>query len=107
MDANYTATYSAFCRQYGYHSTGAVGLHNWNEEAIEGMVQDLSGPWQGLCSVLVRRNERTVLLIEDLMDWAIQYLGKPCTSYSVKKRPVLDGFLTVLKILSYKKSIRI
>jgi hypothetical protein len=70
------ATYSAFCQKYGDHSTNAVGPHNWNEEVIERMVRDLSAPWQGLRSILRSRNDRTVLLIDDLMDWAIQYLGK-------------------------------
>ncbi|KAF4971538.1 hypothetical protein FZEAL_9822 [Fusarium zealandicum] len=43
------ASYSAFCRQYGDHTTPAVGSRNWNEEAIAGMVQELENPWQDLC----------------------------------------------------------
>lgn len=63
------------------------------------MVQDLSAPWQGLRPILLGRNERTVALIQDLMDWAIQYLGKLSEGYvliAVKIRPVLDRFLTMI-----------
>ena len=77
MDDNLTAaSYAAFCRNYGDHNTPAVGSHNWNEEAIERMIGDLAAPWQSLRSTLKNRHESTVLSIEDLMDWAIQYLGK-------------------------------
>jgi hypothetical protein len=70
------ATYSAFCRNFGDYNTEAVGEHNWNEEAIERMVKDLAAPWQDLRSTLQRTLEDNNRLIEDLMNWAIEYLGK-------------------------------
>jgi hypothetical protein len=77
VDTNRTAaTYAAFCRNYGDYNTRAVGPHNWNEEAIERMAGHLAAPWQSLHSELHDRHERIEMLIEDLMDWAIQYLGK-------------------------------
>jgi hypothetical protein len=69
------ATYAAFCRNYGNYNTVKVGSHNWNEEVIERMINDLAVPWQSLLSTLQERHERIVLLIEDLMDWAVRYLG--------------------------------
>jgi hypothetical protein len=77
VDSNCTtATYTAFCRNYGDHSTKAVGSHNWNEESIESMTRDLVGPWGNFRLAVQERNERTTASIEDLIDWAIQYLGE-------------------------------
>lgn len=76
VDANRTAaTYAAFCRKYGNYKTTAAGSHNWNEEAIERMVRDLAAPWQSLRSTLQNRHESIIIFVEELIDWAIQYLG--------------------------------
>jgi hypothetical protein len=70
-----TATYRAFCSNYGDHCTNAVGSHNWNEEAIEKMIGSLAAPWQNLRLTLQNWHDNITASIEDLMDWAIQYLG--------------------------------
>ncbi|KAF7549239.1 hypothetical protein G7Z17_g6514 [Cylindrodendrum hubeiense] len=70
------ASYAAFCRQYGDYSTPAAGSHNWNEEAIDGMVKDLKRPWKTLCSHLVDQETQVESLVEELTDWSIQYLGR-------------------------------
>lgn len=44
------SSYAAFCRKFGYHSTAAAGTHNWNEEAIQSMVNTLSPRWRELCA---------------------------------------------------------
>ncbi|KAM5358468.1 hypothetical protein ACJZ2D_015255 [Fusarium nematophilum] len=65
-------TYSAFTRNYGDHFTSAVGSHNWNEEAMEGMSGDLETPWEDL---LLRLQERQTSLgshIETITDEAIE-----------------------------------
>lgn len=78
VDANRAAaSYAAFCRQYGDYCTPAAGSHIWNEEVIEKMIGDLAAPWRSLRSTLQNRHESTARSIEELMDWAIQYLGKP------------------------------
>ncbi|KNG83860.1 hypothetical protein ANOM_007635 [Aspergillus nomiae NRRL 13137] len=41
-------TYSAFCRKYGTHSTGAVKYRSWNEELLEGMQTDLEERWESI-----------------------------------------------------------
>jgi hypothetical protein len=69
------ATYSAFCRRYGDFATRAIGSHNWNEEAIEGMIRDLSSPWQRLCKTIQNWHGRIIRSIKDLMDLETQYLG--------------------------------
>jgi hypothetical protein len=69
------ATYSAFCRSYGNGYTKKAGAHNWNEEAIDKMVQDLAVPWENFCSTLQDRHESTSSSIEDLIDWAIDYIS--------------------------------
>ena len=73
---NSVATYAAFCRHYGRHDTRAVGFHDWNEEVIQGMVNDLTGPWQGLRSALLSRHMHVSNSIESSTDGAIEYLGK-------------------------------
>ncbi|KAE9378390.1 hypothetical protein N431DRAFT_400024 [Stipitochalara longipes BDJ] len=69
----YHSTYSAFCRNYGYHETGAVGRHNWNSDAIEQMVRDLATPWLELRSQLLISLERESQSIKDLMDDSMEY----------------------------------
>lgn len=56
--------------------TEAAGSHNWNEEAIEKMAQDLATPWSDLNINLQSTLEENRRLAEDLMSWAIEYLGK-------------------------------
>ena len=76
-DSNcFIETYSVFCRNFEDHTTAAVGRHNWNEEAIKQMARDLAAPWQDLRSTLRSFLEDIDRLIEDLMDWAVDYLGK-------------------------------
>ncbi|KAJ3496224.1 hypothetical protein NLG97_g2818 [Lecanicillium saksenae] len=41
-------TYAAFCRRYGNYSTPAVGFHDWNQEALQSMVDQLATPWVAL-----------------------------------------------------------
>lgn len=77
-DDSTTATYSAFCRQYGDYSTKAVGARNWNTEAMEAMVTDLAQPWDNLRSRLRNLNECTASSIQDLMNKEFQELGKSC-----------------------------
>ena len=42
------STYSAFCRKFGVHTTGAGVSRHWNEEAIEEMVDDMRPSWRQL-----------------------------------------------------------
>ncbi len=69
-------SYSAFCRKYRTHSTGAIGYRNWNEEAIKAMVGDLEGPWLTLDTFLQTQKNEAVDSAMNLTDWGIDYLGK-------------------------------
>lgn len=71
-----TASYAAFCRRYGDYCTPAAGKHNWNEEAINQMVQDLKRPWEALCSCIEDREVEAEVLLENLTDWSIQLFGE-------------------------------
>jgi hypothetical protein len=53
-----TASYSAFCRNFGNHTTEKVGT------------------WQELRSAIKSNIESYCIFIEELMDWVIDYLGK-------------------------------
>lgn len=77
-DDSTTASYSAFCRHYGDYYTPTVKAHNWNEEAMEAMVTDLTEPWDNVRSTLRNLNERTASSIQDLMNQEFQELGKSC-----------------------------
>ncbi|KAJ4184843.1 hypothetical protein NW755_008756 [Fusarium falciforme] len=70
------STYSAFCRNYGAHCTDAAGWHNWNEEIIEGMVQDVKDPWQDLCSSLQQRQTSLVQGVDTMLDAASERFGR-------------------------------
>ncbi|KAJ4218572.1 hypothetical protein NW759_008465 [Fusarium solani] len=63
-------SYSAFCRQYGDYCTRTVGPHNWNEEIIDGMVQDLEDPWQELCNSLQQRQTNLVQTVDTMLNTA-------------------------------------
>ncbi|EEU37779.1 uncharacterized protein NECHADRAFT_102212 [Fusarium vanettenii 77-13-4] len=68
--ANFLVSYAAFCRQYGDYCTPAVGPHNWNEEIMEGMVEDLEDPWQELCNSIQQRQTNLVERVDTLLDTA-------------------------------------
>ncbi|KAK8030148.1 hypothetical protein PG993_011439 [Apiospora rasikravindrae] len=68
------STYSAFCRNYGNYRTPAVGSHDWNEEAIEAMVGDLTPLWSQLCGSIEQSHEQLIGQVQELMGWATQYL---------------------------------
>lgn len=70
------ATYSAFCRKYGNHSTPAVGHHNWNEEALSEMVTDLEDPWQDLAMSLQDLQLELVQSVETVTNAAIDMFGE-------------------------------
>ncbi|KAM7215631.1 hypothetical protein V8F06_009018 [Rhypophila decipiens] len=67
------STYSAFCRNYGHHCTNAVGSRNWNQEAMERMVRDMTTPWTDFChSITDEHIGSMTTIIEEAMDWAIE-----------------------------------
>ncbi|KAK4182680.1 nuclear GTPase SLIP-GC 3 [Podospora australis] len=68
------ASYAAFSRHYGIHSTGAVRYRNWNEEAIQAMAQDLSDPWSPFQQELQQRIGSLVGFIDDIFDSAVEHL---------------------------------
>jgi len=81
-----SASYAAFCRNYGDYDTDAVGPHNWNEEALEAMTADLEPLWAELLSDIDSRQETATVLVEELFDSAPHDLGallKPTSSLAV------------------------
>ncbi|KAI0183617.1 hypothetical protein EV127DRAFT_352330 [Xylaria flabelliformis] len=67
-------TYSAFCRNYGTHSTAAVGPRSWNQEIIEEMTNDMNTPWDELQMTFEQRGEDIIESIDNLFDIAYQFL---------------------------------
>ncbi|KAI0865909.1 hypothetical protein F4860DRAFT_458178 [Xylaria cubensis] len=67
-------TYSAFCRNYGTHSTAAVGPRSWNQEIIEEMTNDMNTPWDELQMTFEQRGEDIIESIDNLFDLAYQFL---------------------------------
>ncbi|RYO90874.1 hypothetical protein DL766_001625 [Monosporascus sp. MC13-8B] len=51
-------SYTAFCSNYGEHSTAKMGYHCWNEEAMEGMKGDMSAVWDSFAVNLEAHLER-------------------------------------------------
>jgi hypothetical protein len=71
-----TASYSAFCRNYGDHCTNKVGYRNWNKEALEGMTRDLVQSWQMVRGHVRAKERNTAGLISQMTDWVVAYLGE-------------------------------
>ena len=70
------ASYSAFCRKYGDYHTDWAGRRIWNEEAMVGMVADLTGQWQLFVSETDGHFDAVTQAIENVMDWAVKHLGR-------------------------------
>lgn len=69
-------SYAAFCRNFGYHSTRVAGTHNWNEEAIQPMVNTLSPQWRTMCAQIEQQRCSVTGALEDLCEEAIDILGE-------------------------------
>ncbi|KAK7995518.1 hypothetical protein PG990_014291 [Apiospora arundinis] len=68
------STYSAFCRNYGNHRTPAVGSRDWNQEAIEAMVEDLAPLWLLFYFSVGESHEELISKVQEVMSWATDYL---------------------------------
>ncbi|KAJ3532728.1 hypothetical protein NM208_g8311 [Fusarium decemcellulare] len=95
------ASYSAFCRNFGDHSTPTIGTRNWNEEAIQGMVEDLETPWDDLCESLEQHQVDISDHIEAITGDAIELLetdlddetaGPLIQALVTRQRLLLDAF---------------
>jgi hypothetical protein len=69
-------TYIAFCSHHGIHSTRAQGYHNWNEEAMEGMIATVSPQWDRLCAIVSHQRSETKQYVTIVTDRAMDTLGK-------------------------------
>jgi hypothetical protein len=67
----FSGTYSAFCRNYGDHTTKAVGYHCWNDEAMESMSSTMKTPWDNLCQSLLSSQDNNSNLIKNAFKIAI------------------------------------
>ncbi|KAK3903178.1 hypothetical protein C8A05DRAFT_43557 [Staphylotrichum tortipilum] len=65
------ATYAAFCRQYGTHTTDAAGYHCWNEEAMGTINHDLADPWDRFQSNVNRQLDDATAFVSETLDRAI------------------------------------
>ncbi|KAH7243016.1 hypothetical protein B0J15DRAFT_92977 [Fusarium solani] len=92
-------TYSAFCRQYGDYCTPAVGAHNWNEEIIEGMVQDLENPWQELCNSLQQRQASLIQSVETMLDAASEPFETELDEYYDTLAPLMEALFRRQQLL--------
>ncbi|KAF5530041.1 hypothetical protein FMEXI_13782 [Fusarium mexicanum] len=70
----WNSSYSAFCRNFGDYCTPAIGSRNWNEEAMDDMVTDLEGPWEGMCGALQERQSSMLENADEFADVAIERL---------------------------------
>jgi hypothetical protein len=70
-------TYSAFCRNYGTHSTpGAGGYRCWNEEALKPMNDHLVEPWSRLETELQRQLEIAHTSVSEILHGTVvSHLG--------------------------------
>lgn len=69
------ASYSAFCRNYGNHTTSTVGYHDWNDEAITAMIDSMETPWEHLSELYESAKDEGFAEIEDRFQKA-EVIGK-------------------------------
>jgi hypothetical protein len=71
------ATYAAFCRNYGTHSTsGAGGYRCWNEEALKPMNDHLAEPWSRFETELQRQLEIAHTSVSEILHGTVvSHLG--------------------------------
>ncbi|KAH7161710.1 hypothetical protein EDB81DRAFT_683686 [Dactylonectria macrodidyma] len=93
------SSYAAFCRQFGNYCTPAAGKHNWNEEAIDGMVQDLKNPWRAFRAIISYREAEIEKLIEELTDWSIEYLTSCLSDVPDIAEPLIDALVSQQALL--------
>ncbi|KAK3331432.1 hypothetical protein B0H66DRAFT_546532 [Apodospora peruviana] len=92
-------TYAAFCRAYGIHTTGVAGYHNWNEEAIETMVREISDPWNAFELVLDNRFTHITTSINDALDSASDHLANLPDSYDSSILPLHHALTSCQRLL--------
>jgi hypothetical protein len=63
-------SYAAFCRNYGEYQTRSQPYRCWNEEAIGGMVNDMSRSWGAFIVVLEDRLHALVESFEETLQEA-------------------------------------
>ena len=68
------ASYAAFCRKYGDHTTGVTTCRCWNEQIIEGMAKDLAEPWKRLRSLSKDFFQRRSGIVEQTFEEALHPL---------------------------------
>ncbi|KAF2638819.1 hypothetical protein P280DRAFT_404207 [Massarina eburnea CBS 473.64] len=65
------ASYKAFCRNYGKHSTPTVNYHCWNEEAMMTMFNDMESIWNAFTTHLLKSIEQAKTFVETSFQNAI------------------------------------
>lgn len=73
------ATYAAFCRNFGTHSTKVVGYRNWNEEALKAMSEDLEEPWDNLQNGLRTEMQKMEESVNAVFKSTMECLGMFCS----------------------------
>ena len=53
-----------------------MGCHDWNEEAMAVMTQDLEDPWDALYQSIGTFGDEVMSTVSHAMEWAVNHLGK-------------------------------
>ncbi|KAF4505804.1 hypothetical protein G6O67_007717 [Ophiocordyceps sinensis] len=92
------STYVAFCRNYGIHHTNKVGYHNWNEEAIKGMVRDIHEPWKELLLTVQQQRGASVDLFKSMVERVTGYLESELGDFPDAAEPLTQAIESQLSI---------
>ncbi|KAI1423392.1 hypothetical protein F5Y12DRAFT_757515 [Xylaria sp. FL1777] len=93
------ASYSAFCRNYGTHCTGAIGSRNWNEEIIQAMTDDLQPPWEELQSSLDQQSEDIVEFIQNVFEEVDEILATELDDFPDTTLPIVSTLSSQKRVL--------
>ncbi|ORY11257.1 hypothetical protein BCR34DRAFT_484487 [Clohesyomyces aquaticus] len=90
------SSFAAFCRQYGTHTTGAIGSRCWNSEAMESMTTDTTQQWDTFHIEVEAFLGRTSAFIEEVFNDIFRITNQAAASQQ-QTRTALRTLLATLR----------
>ncbi|RYP50632.1 hypothetical protein DL768_003914 [Monosporascus sp. mg162] len=98
-------SYTAFCSNYGEHSTAKMGYHCWNEEAMEGMKSDMSAVWDSFAVDLEAHLERINGVVIQAFDKVLRVVLSTGTNEPGAANNTRSAMRTLAATLRHRKDL--
>jgi hypothetical protein len=109
MIANYIQwhhmSYKAFCSNYGDHSTASIGHRCWNQEAMEGMKDDLSSIWVIFANGLEVKLDQVNSSVDQAFGNVLKVAMSTVANESRATNDTRSAMRTVADILRHRKDL--